>query len=287
MRLLVILLGLLPLSALATPAAAPYALPWQLRPAIPGNVARLEDTLAFHDGGTTNVTMGLVSYKVHSSVALLARWGFVNDFPEIGNSRGGVSNPLVGAVWGFSPVPEWKIAAALMATIPVGSGGGNTPDLENAAAVRAGIYNRSSMDNALFATNDFTVIPGIDVAYVKGGFTFQAEATLLQLTRVRGDQVQPDSSKTNFTSGLFAGYFIIPELSLGAELRYQRWLSTPVAVSLNSDLRDVMTGAFGVRGHFKVASVVLRPGVSLSGAFLGVPAKQNYLIGQFDLPVSF
>lgn len=286
MRFLVVLLTLLPLAAVAAPAA-PYALPWQLRPAIPGNVARVEDTLAFHDGGTTNVTMGLLSYKVHPSAAVFARWGFVNDFPKIGSSRGGIANPLVGAVWGFSPKPEWKIAATLMATVPVGSGGGNEPDLEGAAAVRSGVYNRSSMDNALFATNDLTVIPGVDVAYVRGGFTFQAEATLLQLTRVRGDRVQLDSSKTNFTSGLFAGYFVLPELSVGAELRYQRWLSTPRAVSLNDALRDVMTGAIGLRGHFKVRDFVLRPGVSVTGALRGVPASQNYLIAQFDLPVAF
>lgn len=286
MRKWLLVFCLLPVVATAA-TPSPYALPMQLRPAVPGNVARIEDTVAFHDGGVTSVTMALVSWKLHPQVAAFARAGFVNDFPDVGESRSGITNPLVGAVWGFSPHSDWRIALALMATVPVGSGGGNTPNVEGKTALASGIYNRSSMDNAMFSPNDFTIIPGIDVAYVKSGLTVQAEATVLQLTRVKGDLVQPDSSKTNFTTGLFAGYYLIPQLSVGAELRYQRWLSTPVAVSLNDNLRDVMTVAAGIRGHIKLDKVTLRPGVSFTAAVKGVPADRNYMIAQFDLPVSF
>lgn len=284
MRKWLLVFCLLPVVATAA-TPSPYALPMQLRPVAPGNVARLEDTVAFYDGGTSSATMALVSWKFHPKAAAFARAGFVNDFPTVGDSRFGVTNPLVGAMWGFAPHSDWKVAVALMATVPVGSGGGDTPNLEGGAALKSGIYNRSSMDNALFSPNDLTVIPGIDVAYVKAGLTIQAEATVLQLTRVKGDQVQPDSSKTNFTSGLFAGYYLIPQLSVGAELRYQRWLSTPVAVSLNDNLRDVMTVAVGVRGVVKLDSMVLRPGLSITTAIKGVPADKNYVIAQFDLPV--
>ena len=71
------------------------------------------------------------------------------------------------------------------------------------------------MDNALFAVNDCTVIPGASVAYVAHRVTVQAEATLLQLTRVRGDKVQAEASKTNCTSGLHVGYFVDKMVSLG------------------------------------------------------------------------
>lgn len=277
---------LLPVVATAA-TPSPYALPMQLRPAVPGNVARIEDTVAFHDGGVTSATMGLLSWKVHPNAAVFARAGFVNDFPDVGSSRSGVTNPLLGGVWGFAPNNDWRVAVALMATVPVGSGGGDTPNIEGKTALASGIYNRSSMDNAMFSPNDFTIIPGIDVAYVKSGLTIQAEATVLQLLRVKGDLVQPDSAKTNFTSGLFAGYYLTPAFSVGAELRYQRWLSTPTAVSLNNDLRDVMTVAVGVRGHVKVSSYTLRPGVSFTAAVKGVPAERDYMIAQFDLPVAF
>ena len=122
-------------------------------------------------------------------------------------------------------------------TIPVGSGGGDDAKPEKTTANGAGIRARSAMDNAMFAVNDFTVFPGVDFAYVAGGFTAQIEATVLQLTRVKGDK-QPamgfpkneDKSKTNFTMGVHVGYFLAPLLSVGVEWRHQRWLSTPKAV---------------------------------------------------------
>ena len=84
----------------------------------------------------------------------------------------------------------------------------------------------------MFAVNYFTAIVGGDVAYVDHKLTVQLEATLFQLMRVRGDNAAAgtDSARTNSTVGLHAGYFIIPMLSLGGELRYQRWLSTPTTL---------------------------------------------------------
>src|SRR5206468_4326810 len=99
------------------------------------------------------------------------------------------------------------------------------------------------------------------------GLTLQAEITVLQLTRVRGSAVQPEASKTNFTSGFHVGYFLVPELSIGAELRYQRWLNAPVAVDKDTTqtLVDNATFAIGPRYHIKVGSSSwLRPGVAYS-----------------------
>ena len=81
----------------------------------------------------------------------------------------------------------------------------------------------------MFAADYFTVFPGVDLAYVNHGFTVQVEATLLQLFRVRGDDDpgRTTTRRTNLTAGLHVGYFFIPQLSAGAELRHQRWLSTP------------------------------------------------------------
>ena len=85
----------------------------------------------------------------------------------------------------------------------------------------------------MFAVNYMTGIAGVGFAYVDHKFTAQVEATVLQLFRVRGDHAaaRTDSTRTNATAGLHLGYFIIPQLSLGGELRYQRWLSTPPAAT--------------------------------------------------------
>jgi hypothetical protein len=87
------------------------------------------------------------------------------------------------------------------------------------------------MDNSLFAVNYLTFVPGVDLAYVAYGITIQVEATLFELLRVRGSSVSPDSNVTNFTCGTFVGYYLVPPLSVGTELRYQRLLTTPAAVS--------------------------------------------------------
>ena len=172
----------------------------------------------------------------------------------------------------------------------MGSGGGDSPNTENVAANAAGIRARSAMDNAMFAVNDFTVFPGVGLAYVRGGFTAQVEATLLQLTRVRGSKAQADSSKTNFTAGLHLGYFFIPELSIGAELRHQRWLSTPKAVANDktNTLRDTTTVAFGPRAHIKLGNKIwLRPALTLALPLDDPMKAAKYKIVQLDLPLSF
>lgn len=90
------------------------------------------------------------------------------------------------------------------------------------------------------------------------GFTAQAEATLLQLLRVRDSGIPAnDSARTNLTAGLHLGYFFIPQLSMGAELRHQRWLSTPTPIKVAEDtLRDTSAVAIGLRAHFKVSDTI-------------------------------
>ena len=86
---------------------------------------------------------------------------------------------------------SFRLAGFLGATIPVGAGGGDTPDKGAAAANKAGIAARSGMDNAMFAVDYLTAIGGVDAAYVDHRVTIQAEATLFQLFRVRGAGTAP------------------------------------------------------------------------------------------------
>ena len=147
------------------------------------------------------------------------------------------------------------------------------------------------MDNALFAVNDLTVIPGVGAAWVAHGLTVQVEATVLHLMRVRGEAVQPEASKTNFTSGLHVGYYIVPELSVGAELRYQRWLNPPIAFEKDPTERtlDNLTAAIGPRVHVKAGPLTLRPGIAYARG-LDKPlaaATPNYHLVTFDVPAFF
>jgi hypothetical protein len=205
-------------------------------------------------------------------------------------------NPAIGGTYGWKLGSDFKLAAFLGVTVPIGMGGGNTPNPSNAEANNRGILARSALDNAMFAVNYLTIFPGVDFAYVAHGLTVQAEATLLQLERVRGSDnpANKDSSRTNFTAGLHVGYFFIPQLSAGVELRHQRWLSTPSTIKgatmpyTEDELRDTTTLAFGLRGHIKFGDKFwLRPGLSFAMPLDNPMSKQKYKIVQVDVPFYF
>jgi hypothetical protein len=310
--------------AVAKPKPPPYSLPWQLRPAVVGNVVRSDTTFAFFKdpvskkSGSTVASMLLASYKVTDSFAPMVRLGVVSSSPPAGKTTGppanlpvdskvGFLNPVLGATYALKPAKPLRLAFFLGVTLPVGSGGG---DDAKPGAVFAnspyGVRARSAMDNAMFSVNDFAIFPGVDFAYVASGFTVQVESTLFQLTRVKGDKKptvglakNPDKSKTNLTMGLHVGYFIIPMLSLGAEIRHQRFLSTPKAVELDDDeantpmlapqgTRDQTSFAVGPRAHFKLSeSVWFRPGVAFAMGLDDPMKSSKYKIVQLDLPIAF
>jgi hypothetical protein len=283
------------------PPPPPYSLPWQLRPVAAANVIRSDTAVAFYDNpmgsGSTVATMLLGSYKVTPSFAPMVRMGFVQNGPP-GTAPDGTSfvNPVVGGTYAFKLGTDFRLAAFLGVTIPVGMGGGSTPDPAASGATSAGIAARSGMDNAMFAVNYTTVFPGVGFAYVAHKLTLQAEATVFQLFRVKGSDttgISPDSTRTNSTMGIHAGYFVLPMLSLGGEMRYQRWLSTPsrIVMGVRSDIpsanMDTVSFAVGPRFHFKMGSTWLRPGISYAQVLDQPFSTSNYKIVQIDVPFVF
>ncbi|HEX5060200.1 MAG TPA: hypothetical protein VFV99_12615 [Kofleriaceae bacterium] len=272
---------------------APFSLGWSLRPAGPVNVVRSDTAIGlFDDGGASGSTVAstfLVAYKVSPELSPLLRFAVIHNDPATGGTATAMSNPLVGAMWA-PPIVEapYKLAFFGGLALPLGEGGGNAANPTMTSTVRSAIAARSSMDNAMFAINDLTPIVGIDAAYVANGLTLQLEATVFELFRVRGEDVQPDAYKTNFTSGAQAAYFVFDWLSAGAELRYQRWLSTPAAVEMAPATRDTVSAAVGVRGHFAVGGPRwLRPGVSYARGLDDPMTGRNYQIVQIDVPFAF
>jgi hypothetical protein len=184
------------------------------------------------------------------------------------------------------PLPlGFRIALCLGLTLPTAVGGGDNGKPSQAAAQKAGVPARSAMDNAMFALNDFVLFPGIDLAWVGHGFTVQLEGTLLQLTQIRGEMVQKDAQKTNLTMGLHFGYFFLRQVSIGAELRYQRWLTTPAAVAADPSQRDTLTFAVGLRAHVPLpGGRSFHPGIAYARGLDDPMAAQRYNIVQIDLP---
>jgi hypothetical protein len=267
-------------------------------------VLRTDTSFAFYDDpvsgaeGSTVASTLLGSYKLTDNISPIVRLGMVSNSPPGTDGATGFLNPVIGGTYVLPLGPELRAAFFLGFALPIGSGGGDTPDPAKAASNAAGIRARSALDNAMFAVNDFVVFPGASVAYVAHGLTVQVEATVLQLMRVRGEDavnamgapLNPDSSRTNFTSGIHVGYFLFPELSAAVELRHQRWLSTPRAVELDATdtLRDTTTFAVGPRLHFKVGEKSwIRPALALAVPLDDPLKRWESTSVQLDIPLIF
>lgn len=323
------------------PKPPPYSPPWKLR-GVAAATAIVSDTqFAKYEsqaapngesyGGLSIVETVLGSYKITPEFAALIRLGVVQDSaPSAPNATVTMSgaafmNPVIGGTYGMK-FNDFRLNFFLGFALPVLSGGGgDNPNVFARNARRQGPYARAAMDNAMFAVNDFVVFPGVGFAYVKNGLTVQVEVTVLELLRVKGDGVgtnaagaptpgvleQPEKVKTNLTSGLHIGYFVMPMLSLGAELHYQRWLNAPIAIEQAEDLkdkgttlnraqviaeasRDQMSVEIGPRFHFKIGEKSwIRPGIAYERgidrpmAATGSGAGANYHNIQIHIPVSF
>jgi hypothetical protein len=278
------------------PRPALYSLPWLLRPAAPATVVRLDETIGFFEdpatgaNGTTYVTTLIAAYKLAPEWSVLFRTAWVsNSPPETGPdpSGNGFANGVLGANYSKTFGKGWRWTAFLGSNIPWGSGGGDSPDPGKAAALNAANPTRSQMEGSIFAVNYWTVILGGDLVYVTPDVSLQAEVTFFQLTRARGPETQ-DSSRTNFTAGLHAAHFFSPAISLGAELRAQRWISHASPVRSDATAREQLSFGVGPRFHFQIAGKYwLRPGLSYS-RYLDRPlSDKGYDIVQLDLPFAF
>jgi hypothetical protein len=286
------------------PPPSPYSIPFQLRPAAAATVLRSDNSFDSYENNVAKKGFGFVSeltgaYRIPGTgegkgngLAPLVKLTIVSDSPP-SPLNGGFAfvNPLVGGTYAMAFGSGFRGSAFLGLTVPVGMGGGDTPDKGQKEARVSGVPIRAGLDNSLFAVNDFAVIPGIDIAYVSGGLTVQGEATLFQLWRVRGAADQPEASKTNLTMGLHLGYFFADVISVGAELRYQRWLNAPIAVDHNlpGTSVDLTSMAVGPRFHFKVGEGVwIRPALAYVRGFDAPMSKpRNDNIIQLDVPVVF
>lgn len=277
----------------ATVSNSPYAQPFQLRSVVPRTGVRLDTTLAPYKSGESVavVMVALLSGQVRlaNPLALQIRWGVDSNRTDSNTTtRTGIVNPTVGALFGIPVGNSIRFAASLVVAAPLATGGGNGPDPADVALQRAALLARSAMDNATFSTNSLGFPAGVSLAYSESGFTAQIDATIIPTFRVKGRATDPDASKLNSTYGLFLGYFVGHEISLGAEVRYQRYLSTPLAVDKDPSTRANLTLGGGFRTHLELAtSVWMRPGLCYGRGVSGPVEQQSFQMVQLDVPVSF
>ena len=87
---------------------------------------------------------------------------------------------------------------------------------------------------------------------------------------------------------------MIPQLSFGAELRYQRWLSTPTRivnmakVDIPDANKDTLSFAIGPRANFAIGNGLwIRPGISYARVLDKPLSDSSYNMVQVDIPVIF
>lgn len=271
----------------------PYSAPWLLRPATVANAVRLDETVAFYEdpasgqSGATAVTSLSASRKFGARWAGLARLSWVHNDAVTGPSGSALSNLVLGVNHVRPLSGPWRLSAFTAVALPVGTGSGDNPDPGDAAAITSAVPARSAMDNTLFAVNYWGAFLGGGVARVTPALTAQFEMTVMHTRRTRGPETQ-DESRTNLTTGIHLAHFFSPRLSLGAEVRMQRWLSDAAPVKTNPAARDQFTFAIGPRLHFKVGPKSwLRPGISYTRALDDPMSDRGYDIVQVDAPISF
>lgn len=274
-----------------TSGAPPMVAPFGLRGLGVGTSVRIDQTFAPYTvadkGYFESVHFVSASLKVSDTFALSLRTG-VDRYGASGESTtSGFLNTALG-VHGATKLGRWfRFAASSGVVLPTANGGGNTPDASVAAAHRAGTLVRAFMAGSMFAANDLNVPFGVDFGFVAHGFTAQVETNVSAGFRVRGELVQADSTKVNTTSGVLVGYYVVPEVSVGAELWYQRYLTTPAAVEKDPSQRDNLSVAGGVRATVKGVGATFRPGVSYGVGLRGQVSDKHVHMLQIDLPVSF
>lgn len=260
------------------------SLPWQLHSVTAANVVQADSAASVFRDPQGNIDIAETTalsarYQLTDRWAPMIRLGFVgNNAPGAALDGTSFGNPIAGATYTRS-MNSRRVALFAAMAIPVGSGGGNEPDPRAARTNAASITARPA-DEAMFEVNYATAILGADVAYVKHGVTAQGEATLLQSVRARGDKTTAgiDAFRTRATLGAHFGVFLGSHVSLGADLEYRRWLSTPTMLDAMTDARvpsahedrATLTASIGARVHFHVGNASIHPGLSYTRGFDGL-----------------
>ena len=279
---------------LQTPRTAPaYVTPFQLRSASPRTGVRLDTIVApYRYGGESALETVLFlsgQIRLHQHFFLQARWGFDDNRVGTGErNRTGFVNPSLGFILAFPVGPLFRFAASTSIGLPLATGGGNGTDADGLLLQRQAALARSAMDNNAFSPNDLGVPTGLSLAFVHRGLTAQVDGTIIASGRVKGTGAEGDGAKVNSTFGFFMGYLVVPEVSLGAELRYQYYLLPPSLVDQDPSARDNLTVGAGGRLEIELSdSARMRPGVCLSTGVAGYVEQQSFRMVQFDVPISF
>jgi len=231
------------------------------------------------------VTALLGGHRLTPTFGLILRLTYTFNWPDVGPSGTAFANPALVALWAPQLDLPVKLAFSGVFVAPLGQGGGLTPDPATSASIKAAGNVRSAMDGSVFSPNYLTLVAGAAASWNRHGVTVHAEANILNLFHVK-DSVEEDV-KISLTSGLHVGWAFWGPLNAAAEFHYQRWLTTPDAVTADDTKREQGSFLLGLRATFKAGGVTLRPGISYAQGFDAPMSALHTHNFQLDVPVVF
>ena len=259
----------------------------------PRNSVRIDTIVApyrYEDASALQTVMFLSGQlRVAQSFFLQARLGFDDNRVANGTrNRTGFLNPSIGGVLAVPIGHLFRFAAMSSVNLPLATGGGDGADADTVLLQRQAALARSAMDNNAFVPNDLGFPTGLSLAFVHRGVTAQVDGTIIPSGRVKGTGGANDGARVNSTAGFFLGYMLFPEISIGAELRYQYFLLPPAFVEQDPTARDNLTAGGGARLEVELSDTSrARPGICVSAGLAGKVEQQSYRMVQFDVPISF
>ncbi len=274
----------------AADARADATAPEQPLPAAPdaaplGVSLSLSNSLVLRGRGDQTSLLGALSgsYAWNGWLTTFARVGWVHDAPSGATSANALANPAAGLSLQLPVSKRLTLGGSLGATAPLGSGGGDRP---NPAAMKAWV---SSFDwgGATFAVNHVDVFGGARADYTVGPVTLQLESTLHQLTRVRGETVDPIGAAVTMTgSQATIAYTILPNVTLSTAMYESRVWNTPTCIRESPDSRADYFVMAGATLDLRIRGLAIAPGFVYARA-LDLPlVREKFQVVELDLGVA-
>lgn len=228
----------------------------------------------------TLMTVLSASYAWTNSFSTFARLGSVYNASSGLPGAAGLANPALGVTVQFEVTKHLVIGGQLGITVPVGSGGGDSP---SPAALRAWT-NSIDWGGAMFAVNHADIFHGARATYTIDALSLQLECTLHELLRVRGAAADPIGSAATVTgTTATVSYAVLPRLSLSTALSETRVWNTPAYVVADPNSRVDYFFSAGVSTSVKVGRTEIAPGISYARA-LDLPLSgAGFQVAEIDL----
>lgn len=191
--------------------------------------------------GQAYVFVASVAYDFTPELRAFVRYGIIDNYAPGRSHAASLSNPVLGASYGFDAHRFVRLGAEAGLVLPLGSGSGDTP----AAGIAAANVRGRALYPTMFDPNYLTPFVGVSASSRHARVVGRLELGLDPSLKTSGGS-DFDTMKTRLRVGVHAGYRVIPLVEPFVEVRWFRFLSTPKFVEADSALADNLFAGIGV-----------------------------------------